>query len=154
MNALHFLPISVNITGRQIILIGGGKVAFHKAAILSRFTGRVRVVAPEFHPGFAGLPFELKQKTYAPEDLDNTFLVYICTENKTLNATIKAECEKRGILAGVCDDPALCDFVSPAIYQDGPMTVAVSSDAQDVRRSIRVRDRIKTLVEEGLISIR
>jgi len=152
MESLHFLPISLNITGRRIVLIGGGKVAFHKAAILSRFTTQAAVVAPEFHPGFAELPFTLKQKQYAPDDLDHAFLVYICTENKTLNAAIKTECERRGILAGVCDDPSLCDFVSPAIYQEEHMTVAVSSDARDVRRSIRVRDRIKTLSHKGIIS--
>jgi siroheme synthase-like protein len=148
-----FLPVSIRIDGKAIVLIGGGRVALHKAVLLSRFTQAAKVVAPEFDPGFASVPFEQICKCYEPADLDGAFLVYICTGDRTLNAAVKAECERRGILAGVCDDPALCDFISPAIHKDGNVTIAVSSNAEDVRRSIRIRDRIKTLVEEGLLSL-
>jgi siroheme synthase-like protein len=150
---LQFLPVSINITGKRIVLIGGGKVAFHKATILRRFVGEATVIAPEFHPEWESLPFELRRKTYEPEDLDGAFLVYICTGNQALNATVKADCEQRKILANVCDNPALCDFISPAIHKEGPVTIAVSSNAQDVRRSIAIRNRIKTWVENGKIGI-
>ncbi|KAA6334119.1 Siroheme synthase [termite gut metagenome] len=150
---LTFLPVSVNITHKKIVLIGGGKVAFHKASILSGFTDTAMVIAPEFHPGFYSLPFTLVKKRYDSEDLEDAFLVYICTERKELNALIKAECEKRNILANVCDTPMLCDFISPAVHKDGNITISVSSNAQNVRQSITIRNRIKTLVEEGVIEI-
>ena len=102
---LLFLPISINITGKKILLIGGGNVGYHKASILYRFTDKATIIAPEFHKGFNNLPFTLVQKRYSTEDLEGAFLVYICTENKELNHTIKKECEERSILASVCDDP-------------------------------------------------
>ncbi|MDR2764191.1 MAG: bifunctional precorrin-2 dehydrogenase/sirohydrochlorin ferrochelatase [Tannerella sp.] len=148
-----FLPVSIRIEGKAIVLIGGGKVALHKAVHLSRYTPAAKVIAPEFEPGFASVPFEQIRKPYEPADLDGAFLVYICTGDRALNAAVKAECERRGILASVCDDPASCDFISPAIHREGNVTIAVSSDAKDVRRSIRIRDRIKTLAEEGLIQL-
>jgi siroheme synthase-like protein len=150
---LTFLPVSVNITHKKIVLIGGGKVAFHKASILSGFTDTARIIAPEFHPGFYSLPFTLVKKPYDPKDLEDAFLVYICTECKELNALIKAECEKRNLLANVCDTPMLCDFISPAVHKDGNITISVSSNAQNVRQSIRIRNRIKALVEEGILKI-
>ncbi|MDR1675709.1 MAG: bifunctional precorrin-2 dehydrogenase/sirohydrochlorin ferrochelatase [Tannerella sp.] len=149
-----FMPVSIRIDGKAIVLIGVGRVALHKAVLLSRFTQVARVIAPEFDPGFAAVPFERVCKSYDSSDLDGAFLVYICTGDRELNVAVKAECERCGILACVCDDPALCDFISPAIYRDGNVTVAVSSDAKDVRRSIRIRDRIKTLVEEGIIPLK
>jgi siroheme synthase-like protein len=139
---LNFMPVSINITGKRILIIGGGKVGRHKATILSRFTSEATVISPVFHEGFETLPFERIQKQYEPNDLESAFLVYICTENESLNAKIKGDCEKRGILAGVCDNPALCDFISPAIYKNGDLTIAVSSNAQNVRRSIGIRDWI------------
>ncbi|MDR2042728.1 MAG: bifunctional precorrin-2 dehydrogenase/sirohydrochlorin ferrochelatase [Tannerella sp.] len=148
-----FLPVSIRIDGKAIVLIGGGRVALHKAVLLSRFTQTAKVVAPEFDPGFASVPFERIGKHYEPADLDGAWLVYICTGDRALNAEVKAECERRGVLASVCDDPALCDFISPAIHREGNVTLAVSSDAKDVRRSIRIRDRIKLLVEEGRLSL-
>ncbi|OAV67056.1 Siroheme synthase [Bacteroidales bacterium Barb4] len=146
-----FLPVSINITDKKIVLVGGGKTAFHKATVLHRFTDNAVVIAPEFHTGFDSLPFELKRKAYEPDDLNSAFLVYVCTDNEALNAAVKTECERRRILTSVCDNPSLCDFISPAIYKDGNLSIAVSSNAQNVRQSIRVRDRIKELLTKGVI---
>ena len=151
MNESIFLPISIRIEGKRILIIGGGRVGAHKAEILSRYTRSVEVVSKEFHENFSTLPFRLIQKSYAPTDLDGSFLVYICTENEQLNARIKADCEARGILASVCDNPSLCDFVSPAVHRQDHMTIAVGSDSRDVMHSIRVRNRIAQLAEEGKI---
>ena len=151
---LKFLPVSINITDKKILIIGGGKVGFHKATILNRFTDEATVIAPEFHAGFESLPFTQIKKRYEQSDLAGAFLVYVCTENEELNARIKAESEKLGILTSVCDNPMLCDFVSPAIHKDGNVTIAVSSNAQDVYRSIDIRDQIRKLAEEEVIKIR
>ena len=56
---------------------------------------------------------------------------------------VKQDAEQRHVLASVCDNPSLCDFTSPAIFRQGDLTVAVSSDAKDVRRSMRIRDVIQ-----------
>lgn len=151
---LLFLPISINITGKKILLIGGGNVGYHKASILNRFTDKATVISPDFHEGFNNLPFILIRKTYEVEDLDGAFLVYICTENKELNHSIKNSCEERGILASVCDDPIHCDFTSPAIYKNDNVTIAVASNAQNVYQSIGIRNQIQGLVENGNIKIK
>ena len=149
----QFLPISINIARKKIVLIGGGKVACHKVTILNRFTNKITVIAPEFHPDLEVLPIELIRKSYEPDDLNGAFLVYICTENEKLNIEIKAECEKRGIWANVCDNPALCDFISPAIYREGNVTIAVSSDVRDVRQAIHIRNQIQELANKKIIRI-
>jgi siroheme synthase-like protein len=154
MKILQFLPVSLNITGKKIVLIGGGSVAFHKASTLRRFTDAVKVVAPEFHSGFASLPVELAQKAYEPDDLAGAFLAYICTENEALNEAVKNDCAARGILASVCDNPSRCDFISPAIHKDENVTIAVSSSAQSVRQSINIRNQIRALIEEKTVTIR
>jgi siroheme synthase-like protein len=151
---LLFLPISVNIAHKKIVMIGGGKVALHKATVLSRFTREATVVAPDFHPGFEDLPFKRIEKAYEPDDLCGAFLVYICTGDEALNRQVKNECERRGLLASVCDNPRLCDFISPAIYKEDHLTIAVSSNAQDVRQSIDIRNQIQTLSEKQILKIK
>jgi siroheme synthase-like protein len=136
------------------VIIGGGKVAFHKATILHRFTPEATVIAPEFHPGFENLPFQLLPKEYEADDLTGAFLVYICTGNEALNAEIKTECSIRGILASVCDNPLICDFISPAIHKEENMTIAVSSNAQNVRQAIDVRNQIQDLAENKILKIK
>ena len=151
---LNFLPIGINITNKKILIVGGGKVGYHKASILNRFTDKATVVSPQFVEGFKNLHFDLVEKKYTSEDLNGVFLVYICTENEELNSQIKYEAENLGILASVCDNPILCDFVSPAIFKSDNITIAVSSNAQDVYQSIDIRNQIKLLVENGNLKLK
>ena len=151
---LNFLPISINITNKRILIIGGGKVGYHKATILSRFTDMAIIISPQFHEGFNSLPFQLIKKSYDVEDLKGAFLVYVCTENEELNALIKRDAERFGILTSVCDNPILCDFTSPAIYKDENITVAVASNARNVYQSIDIRNQIQKLVVGGELKIR
>lgn len=148
---LNFLPISINITNRKILIIGGGKVGFHKATILNRYTDKATIVSPQFHEGFKDLPFDLIEKEYEPNDLDGVFLVYVCTENEKLNAQIKTDAEQRGVLASVCDNPPLCDFISPAIYKKENVTIAVSSNARNVYQSVDIRNQIRELEQSGAL---
>lgn len=117
-------------------------MGLHKAQILARYTDSATVISPAFRDGFDALPFTLVRKEYVPQDLDGAFMVYICTENSELNRQIKQDARQRGVLASVCDCPELCDFTSPAIFRKNNMTVAVASDAKDVRRSMKIRDAI------------
>ena len=150
---LQFLPISINVTNKKILLIGGGKVATHKGSIMARFVNQVTVIAPEFTPEIKELPFTFIEKEYEKSDLEGFFLVYVCTGNHELNAQIKADSEELGILASVCDAPLLCDFVSPAIHKVGHVTISVGSNAQNVYQSVDIRNQIKELIENGTIHI-
>lgn len=148
----QFLPIAIDIRNRKILIVGGGKVGYHKSLILHRFTDEATVISKTFHEGFESLPFKRIQKAYEPSDLRGAWMVYICTEDHELNARIKQDAEHQHVLASVCDNPALCDFVSPAVYKEGDLTIAVGSNARDVRRSIRVRDNIRKAIEKGTLA--
>lgn len=150
---MEFLPIEIRIEGKALLIVGGGRVASHKAHILSRFTSGARVVAPSVSDEIKKLPFAWEEREWEPRDLDGVWMVFICTGDRETNSRIKREAERRGVLASVCDCPGECDFVSPAVWREGNMTIAVGSDGRDVRRAIRLRDRIARLVDEGILKI-
>jgi precorrin-2 dehydrogenase / sirohydrochlorin ferrochelatase len=150
---LQFLPISINVTGKKILLIGGGNVATHKAVIMARFVNDVTVVSPEFTDEIKLLPFTFVQKEYEKKDLEGFFLVYVCTGNHPLNARIKSDAEELGILTSVCDAPMLCDFVSPAIHKEGHVTISVGTNARSAMQSVAIRNQITRLVSEGKIQM-
>ena len=140
---MDYLPITIKIVSANILIVGGGKVATHKAQILARFTDQATVVAPEITDELKALPFQTKEKAFEPS----------CTGDHELNHHIKQLAAQRHILTSVCDDPAQCDFISPAIYRNDNLTIAVGSDSRDVKRSIRVRNRIKELIENDTLQI-
>lgn len=150
---MDYLPITLRINHARILIVGGGRVATHKATILHRFTDHARVVAPVISDALKALPFEWEERPFQEHDLDDVDLLFVCTGDHVLNAAIREEARRRHILTSVCDDPPLCDFISPAIAEYDNLTIAVGSDARDVKRSIRIRDRIRKLVADGVLDI-
>jgi precorrin-2 dehydrogenase / sirohydrochlorin ferrochelatase len=144
---MSFLPISLNVTGKKILLIGGGRIASHKIGFIQPYADTMMVIATEVLPVIKekGIPYI--EKDYEKSDLDGAFLVYTCTNIESLNRQVKADAESLGILCNVVDNPKLCDFVSPAIYKRNHITVAVGSNGQDVHRAIAVRNKIKEFLD-------
>jgi siroheme synthase-like protein len=141
---MTFLPISLNITGKDILIVGGGNVAYQKIKLLLPFTSRISVVAREICDDIINLNLKkLTWKDYDPSDLDGFFLVYAATNILELNKQVFEAAHARNILVNVVDNVPYCDFVSPAIYKAGPMTVAVGSNAENVKASIELRNKIK-----------
>ncbi|MDO9154240.1 MAG: bifunctional precorrin-2 dehydrogenase/sirohydrochlorin ferrochelatase [Paludibacter sp.] len=150
---LQFLPISINVTNKKILLIGGGKVATHKGSIMVRFVQNITVIAPEFTDDILKLPYTFVKKEYEKSDLEGFFLVYVCTGDHELNEQIKKDADALSILTCICDAPLLCDFISPAIHKERHLTISVSSNAQDVYKSVDVRNQITELIKDGTIKI-
>ena len=150
---LQFLPISLNVTNKKILLVGGGKVATHKGGIMARFVSNVTVISPDFTDEIRQLPFTFIEKEYEKRDLQGFFLVYVCTGDHDLNSRIKADAEELDILTSVCDAPMMCDFVSPAIHKEGHVTISVASNAQNVYQSVSIRNQITQLITDGLLKI-
>ena len=148
---MKFLPICVRIVDRKVLIVGGGRIALQKLEILLLYTRDVSVRAPEVVHGITQCGVTIDQRHYHPDCLDGIGLVFACTDDRTVNRQVVQDARARGILACSADDPDSCDFVSPAIMKEGGMSVAVSSDARDVRKAISWRNSIRRLLREGQI---
>ena len=148
-NMKTYLPISIDITDKNILIVGGGNVAAHKIRILSQFRAHITVIALEIAPSLEEDPAIIcLNKRYEGADLDGFCLIYACTKDPQLNGRICRDAREKNIFVNVADNPDLCDFISPALalYPDG-MSVAVSSQGKDVKRSIKWRNKIKENIE-------
>jgi precorrin-2 dehydrogenase/sirohydrochlorin ferrochelatase len=131
MNApsTHAYPLIVNLAGRLVVIIGGGKVAARKArGLLEGGATRVRVVAPEFDPDMPE-GVERLAAGYEVEHIRGAFLVFAATNLPVINHAVKEDCRKRGILCTVADgeDTPDNDFVTPAVLRRGHLLVTVSA---------------------------
>jgi precorrin-2 dehydrogenase/sirohydrochlorin ferrochelatase len=146
-----FLPISIDISGRKLLVIGGGKRALKKIRILQRFGAEVEVVAENIIGEVYATGVVCHLKKYEKSDLKGYLMLYSCTNNEELDRQIVQDGKEAGVLVNIHDNPALCQFVSPAIYRDGNISVAVSSNAENVYESIRVRNLIQEFLEKNKV---
>lgn len=142
-----FMPLAIDVRGKKILLIGGGRIAWHKILSLQQYADNIQVIAPEVSQQIKEAGIRYIEKAYDPSDLTGATLVYACTNIGSLNESVLNDAHKMGILVNVVDNPSRCDFVSPAIYRKDYMSVAVTSNAQNVYESIELRNRIKYFLE-------
>jgi precorrin-2 dehydrogenase/sirohydrochlorin ferrochelatase len=142
-----FLPINVRIDDKKILFIGGGKIAMHKIVTVEKYTSNIIILAPEIHEELKGKGFTEIYKEYEQSDLKGCFLVYACTNIIEVNRRIKNDAEALGILVNVVDNRELSDFISPAVFKQDEMTVAISSNGQNVKKSVEWRDKIKAILQ-------
>ena len=144
-----FLPINIRIDDKKILFVGGGKIAMHKIQTVEKYSSTLTVLAPEIHEELKRKGFKEIYKEYETGDLQGVFLVYACTNNIEVNRRIKEDAEKAGILVNVVDNRELSDFISPAVFKQDEMTVAISSNGQNVKKSVEWRDKIKALMQNS-----
>ena len=142
-----FLPISIDISNSKILIIGGGQSALKKIRILQRSGANLEVVAENIIDEVYASGVICHLKKYEKSDLNGYLMFYSCTNNETLDKQIAQDGREAGVLVNIHDNPSLCQFVSPAIYQDGNISVAVSSNAENVFEAIRLRNLIQEYLE-------
>lgn len=126
-------PLNVDLSGRSLILVGGGRVAERKAcSILSAGTeASICVIAPKVtsvlqeHAAAGRLCW--KQTCYADGMLEGAFLAYAATNLREVNAAVASEAKRRGIPVNVIDDPAASTFQVPASIRRGELMLSVST---------------------------
>ena len=126
-------PLNVDLSGRSLILVGGGRVAERKAcSILSAGTeASICVIAPKVtsvlqeHASAGRLCW--KQTCYADGMLEGAFLAYAATNLREVNAAVASEAKRRGIPVNVIDDPAASTFQVPASIRRGELMLSVST---------------------------
>ncbi|MBK8575293.1 MAG: bifunctional precorrin-2 dehydrogenase/sirohydrochlorin ferrochelatase [Elusimicrobia bacterium] len=126
---MGFYPAFLNLSGKECLVVGGGRLALHKTEDLLEAGAQVTVVSPRLAPGFRRLKkVRLLQRVFRAGDLiSGPWLVIAATDDESLHARIARLCRARRIWVNVVDRPRLCDFIVPSVVRRGPVTFAVST---------------------------
>lgn len=146
MSADTYLPLFFKTEGLACLTVGGGEVARRKVEMLSELGCRITVVAPEIDPAIrdrverGGAVW--RRRAYASGDCAGFQLVIAATQHREVNRLVYEEARSLGVPVNVVDDPELCTVVFPALWRDGPLTVAVSTGGTAPFMASSVRDRL------------
>ena len=127
----HF-PIFLSVENRRILLSGGGEAALAKLRLLLKTEARVEVYSESPAPEIAAWSDEgrltLHRRALAPADLPGAVLVYAADEDEAQDARIKAMAEGAGLLVNIVDNLHDSAFITPAIVDRDPVTVAIGTE--------------------------
>jgi len=131
-------------------------VAERKVKNLLPCEARVRVVSPEL-TGLLSRWVRQGKMDYTPSEyrashLKGAFLVYAATSDRRVNAEIAKDAAKRRLLVNVADAPRESTFILPAVVRKREISIAVSTNGLSPGKSVRIRDRLKTLMDKGILA--
>lgn len=147
-----FFPIFWDIRNKNIIFIGGGKIASRRLSVMADFECSLTVIAPQITDSIRSLvqsgrvAWRQERFEVLPAHAD---MVLICTDNQQLNHEIWLLCKQKGILVNNCSNHEECDFHFPGIVRRDELTVAVNAGGKAHKKAAGLRKDIAALLEGG-----
>ncbi len=146
MNELY--PVFLKLKGRTATVVGGGPVAARRAIRLVSCGARVRVISPEIVPDLEELhalgKIEWRPRAFQPDDVEGAFLVLVATGDRKLADEIRGLADRHGFILNTAEDEARSDFHVPAVIEQNPLKVAISTGGLSPRAAARIRDALAT----------
>lgn len=145
---MPYYPVYLNLTGRKVLVVGGGSVACRKIDTLLDYGASVSVVAREMADSLKnnaeGGLVKYLGKEFNENMLDGIFLVIAATDDAGLNHEISMAAEKRNMLVNAVDQPADCNFIVPSIVKKGDLTIAVSTSGKSPTLAKKIRKELSS----------
>lgn len=154
--------MGLDLTGRAVLVAGGGPVAARRAQALLADGAAVTVVAPDVCETLRDLALAgevvLHRREVESGDLDGAWLVHTATGDSITDLAVVAWAEERRIFcidAGSRGRPAAGSARTPATTRTGDLVLGVvSTGAADPRRSVAARDALAAHLREGAVDLR
>lgn len=139
-------PVFLELAGRRVVVVGGGRVAERKALALLEAGAALEVVSPTATEALAaaagGGRLTWHRRPFERGDLAGAALAFAATDARTVNALVAAEARAAGVPCNVADDPGACDFLVPSLVRRGELLVAVSTGGASPAVARRVREEL------------
>ena len=152
MNKKNFFPIFVNLSDKNILIIGAGKVAFRKISTLLETGAYITVFAKQIKekeitkllfdkPNIQLIMKEVDEKSL-DEIITNKYVLVIAgTDDKELNSAIVKCCNKKNILVNniTSTDDMSARFCS--VIDEKDYSIGISAKG-DPKKSLALKEKI------------
>jgi uroporphyrin-III C-methyltransferase/precorrin-2 dehydrogenase/sirohydrochlorin ferrochelatase len=142
------------LTGRRVVVVGGGRVAARRVPRLIEAGADVALVSPVVSPVLEGLAssgrISWRVGTFVEADLDDAWYVLAATDDHAVNAAVARAADERRVFCVQADDAQASSAWTPAVA-DVPAAAGLPSARVAVSSgrpadSVRVRDRLVSLL--------
>jgi precorrin-2 dehydrogenase/sirohydrochlorin ferrochelatase len=150
------LFIDLKLDGKTVMVIGGGAEACRKTKSFVDSGATIWVISRDFSEGITQLAAESKVALLKTDVMDAKSFVdtlkpkpdilLAATNNAKLNLELVKAAKAFGGIVYAVDNPAISDFILPAVAKVGDVKVAVSTGGKSPAMAHVLRERIEKLV--------
>lgn len=157
MAPLAVLPLFLRLSGRRVVVAGGGEPAVWKAELLAAAGAHVVVIADDPCQDMVALAADppdgsitLVRRVWVPDDLAGAIFAVGAIEDDAEAACFCDAARSAGIPVNVIDKPAFCDVQFGGIVNRSPLVIGISTDGAAPVFGQAVRARIEAVLPRGL----
>ncbi|MGO8693580.1 MAG: bifunctional precorrin-2 dehydrogenase/sirohydrochlorin ferrochelatase [Rectinemataceae bacterium] len=140
-------PISLDLCGRKVLIVGGGRVACRKVKDLIEVGAEITVVSPNVDFEIAALleagRIRHEPRKFEVADLAGCFLVIAAASDRAVNAEVGREALRADMLVNVVDDAGLSNFTTPAKVRRGDLLLTASTNGKSPALSREIRKKLE-----------
>ncbi|MDG5805115.1 uroporphyrinogen-III C-methyltransferase [Streptomyces ossamyceticus] len=151
-------PVGLRLTGRKVVVLGGGQVAQRRLPALIAAGGDILLVSPTATPSVEAMvdagELTWEKRPYAEGDLADAWYALIATSDTETNTLASAEAERHRVWCVRSDDADAATAWTPATGTSEGVTIAVlTSDAKgrDPRHTAAIRDAVVEGLRDGTL---
>ncbi|MGP3961547.1 uroporphyrinogen-III C-methyltransferase [Nonomuraea sp. 3N208] len=149
--------LGLRLSGRRVLVVGGGRVAQRRVPALLEAGAEVTVVSPSVTPALDDLiaagRVTWHARPYEVGDCDGAWLVQACTDDRSVNTAVAAEAEAKRVWCVRADDKDASAAWTPASGRVDEISVAVTAGG-DPRRAAGIRDAVVEALRDGTVEAR
>jgi uroporphyrin-III C-methyltransferase/precorrin-2 dehydrogenase/sirohydrochlorin ferrochelatase len=149
----HF-PIFIALEGRRVLLSGGGDAALAKLRLLMKTEAQVVVFTPtparEIEAWAEAGRLTLQRRAMEPGDAQGAVLFYAADEDSIEDARTVALARADGVLTNIVDNLEDSQFITPAIVDRDPVTVAIGTEGAAPVLARAIKAEIEALLPATL----
>ncbi len=151
---LSTFPAFFNVAGQKVAIFGNGDEAFAKTRLLANTSADIVVYGGALDASFKDWidrrNISHVAAGYSIEYLSDSTLVFAATGDDALDARIVTDARSLKIPANAVDQPDYCDFLTPALVNRAPVSVAIGTEGAGPVLSQIIRARIDQMLAPSL----
>ncbi|MDN5855751.1 MAG: uroporphyrinogen-III C-methyltransferase [Actinomycetia bacterium] len=145
-------PAGLRLSGKRVVVVGGGHVCQRRLPALIAAGAHVTVIAPDVTPAVEGMAgggeITWESRAFRTGDLDGAWYALALSDDAEVNAAVVDEAERQQTFCVRGDDALAGSAWTPATGRHDELTVSVMAN-RDPRRAAGVRDALIGALRTG-----
>lgn len=138
-------PINLKLDELDVVIIGGGEVAYRKCKNFLEFNKNVTIVSKQILNKFYDLKGNIKiiKDDYKEIYIKDASVIIAATNNRELNMEIGLYCRAKNKLVNVVDNIEISNFTVPSYIKRGDLLISVSTGGKSPSLSSKIKKKLK-----------
>ncbi|WP_169908384.1 NAD(P)-dependent oxidoreductase [Metabacillus halosaccharovorans] len=149
------LPLHIDVNNRQVLVIGGGKIAYRRLVLFLDEGANITVISPEIINDIEDLSQKKqilwKQKKVELSDLQQAFIIVAATNDPAVNEWVSENVNNHQ-LVNVASDMTKGNFIVPKSVKKGRLSISVSTNGASPKRAKEICEHLSSQFDEEYIN--